>query len=162
MGIPFSLTPTNYNKETYASYMPSRWFKSLWRFMSNPLFKLKITENYKDLPALRERDVYLMKAFVDSGFRNADLKSLNFIRKYIQVVTLANIAIADGSCISYHVYEGIVSNGLRKGLNWPKVPTKEQTSPAFITLWKSDLNKCFINYASGINRRISTGLSLGN
>ena len=68
--------------------------------MSNPLFKLEITEDYNDLPVLRERDKYLMKAFVDGGFRNADLKSLNLVRKYIQAVTLVDIAIADGSRIS--------------------------------------------------------------
>ena len=101
-----------------------------------------------------------MKAFVNSGFRNADLKSLNFVRKYIQAVTLAKIAIADGSCISHQAYTEIENNGLRKGLIWPKVPTKEQLPPAFITLWKSALNKCFINHASDIDKRISTSLSL--
>ena len=69
--------------------------------MSTPIFKLEITEDYEDLPVLRERNVYLMEAFVDGGFRNADLKSLNFVRKYIQAATLADIAIADGSRISY-------------------------------------------------------------
>ena len=102
--------------------------------MSNPCFKLEITEDYEDLPVLREKDEYLIEAFIDGGFRKADLKSLNFVRKYIQAVPLANIAIADRSRISYQVYEGIESNGLPKGLIWPKVPTKEQIPPAFITL----------------------------
>ena len=158
----FSLTSTKYNEKTYASYMPSGWYKNLWRFMSTPIFDLEVTEDYEDLPVLRERDVYLMEAFVDGGFQNADLKSLNFVRKYIQAVTLADIATADSSRISHQSYKGLESNGLRKDLTWPKVPTKEQMPPAFITLWKSALNKCFINHASGINRRISTGLSLGN
>ena len=127
-----------------------------------PIFNLEITENYEDLPVLRARDVYLIEAFVNGGFQNADLKSLNFVRKHIKAVTLAGIAIADGRRISHQSYEGLESNGLRKDLIWPKVPTKEQMPPAFITLWKSALNKCFINHASGIDRRISTGLSLGN
>ena len=130
--------------------------------MSNPLFKLEITEDYEDLPVLREKDEYLMNAFVAGGYQNVDLKLLNFVWKFIQAVILAEIAIADGSRISYQSYEGIESNGLRKDLTWPKVPTKEQMPTAFITLWKSALNKCFINHASGINRQISTGLSLGN
>ena len=162
MGIPFSLTSTKYDEKTYASYMPSGWYKNLWRFMSTPIFDLKITKDYKDLPVLQERDVYLMKAFVDGGFRNTDLKSLNFVRKYIQAVTLADIVIADGSRISYQAYEGTESNGLCKDLIWQKVPTKEQIPTAFVTLWKSALNKCFINHASCIDRRISTSLSLGN
>ena len=74
MGIPFSLTSTKYNEKTYASYMPSGWYKNLWRFMSTPIFNLEITEDYENLPVLPERDVYLMEAFVDGGFRNADIK----------------------------------------------------------------------------------------
>ena len=93
--------------------------------MSTPIFDLEITEDYEDLPVLQERDVYLMEAFVDGSFRNADLKSLNFVRNYIEAVTLADIDIADGSCISYQSYKEIESNGLRKDLTWPKVPTKE-------------------------------------
>ena len=79
MGIPFSLTNTKYDKKIYAAYMPSGWYKNLWRFMSTPIFDLDVTEDYQDLPILRETDVYLMEAFVEGGFRNADLKSLNFV-----------------------------------------------------------------------------------
>ena len=53
IGIPFSLTKTKYNEKTYALFMPSGWYKNLWKFMSNPLFNLDITEDYDDLPLLR-------------------------------------------------------------------------------------------------------------
>ena len=62
--------------------------------MSNPLFKLEITEDYNDIPLLRQKDEYLMKAFVDDGFRDAELKVLNFVRKFIQAVTLADTDIS--------------------------------------------------------------------
>ena len=52
------------------------------------------------MPILREKDVYLMEFFVKGGFRNTDLKSLNFVRKYLQAVTLADIATSDGRHIS--------------------------------------------------------------
>ena len=42
---PFSLTPVTYNEKTYVSYMPSDWYKNLWKFMSNPLFNLEIMED---------------------------------------------------------------------------------------------------------------------
>ena len=57
MGIPFSLTTTKYNKKTYAVYMPSSWYKNLWKFMSTPIFDLDVTEDYQDMPILRETDV---------------------------------------------------------------------------------------------------------
>ena len=53
IGIPFSLTKTVYNEKIYASYMTSSWYKNLWKFMSAPLYKLDITEDYDDLPLLR-------------------------------------------------------------------------------------------------------------
>ena len=115
MGIPYSLTTTKYNEKTYASYMPSGWYKSLWKFMSNPLFKFEFTKDYKDLPVLRKKDEYLTKAFVAGGYQNTDLKSLNFVRKFIQAVTLADISIADGSRISFQSYEGIESRTLQMG-----------------------------------------------
>ena len=101
MGIPFTLTSTLYNEKTVASYMPSGWYKNLWRFMSNPLYKLEITEDYDELPVLRKKDIYLMLAFVDSGFKNSKLKSLNFVRKSIQAATLADITTADKNHISH-------------------------------------------------------------
>ena len=84
--------------------------------MSNPLYRLEITKDYADLQILPKRDVYLMQAFVDSGFKNADTKALNFVRKFIQAVTLANIATTVGSRISNQSYDAIENNGLRKEL----------------------------------------------
>ena len=84
--------------------------------MLTPIFKLEITEDYDDLPLLRQKDEYLMIGIVGGGFRNADLKALNFIRKFLQAVTLANISTADGIRISIQAYDVIVGNGLRTGI----------------------------------------------
>ena len=62
--------------------MPSGWYKNLWRFMSNPLFKLDITEDYDDIPLLSKKDEYLMSALVEGGFRKVELKALNCVRKF--------------------------------------------------------------------------------
>ena len=127
IGIPFSLTKTKYNKKTYASYMPSGWYKNLLKFMSTPIFKLEITEDYEDLALLRQKDEYLMIAFVEGGFRNADLKALNFVRKFLKAVTLVDIVTADSTRISSQAYDVIVGNGLRTGIKeWPKTPTKDE------------------------------------
>ena len=121
--------------------------------MSNLLYNLDITEDYDDLPLLQNKDVYIMQAFVDNGFKNADLKALNFVQKFNRAVTLADITTVDGHRISHQSYNAIKSNGLRKELRWPKGPDK--LPPSFITLWKSSLNKYFINHSSTIDRRIS-------
>ena len=52
--------------------------------MPNAHLKLEIMEDYADLLILCDKDEYPMQAyFVAGGFRNAELKSLNFIRKFI-------------------------------------------------------------------------------
>ena len=61
----------------------------------------------------------------------------------------------------FKAYDGVLSNGFRKGLEWPKVPTKEEMPTSFITLWKSALDKCFLNNCSSIKRLLATGKQLG-
>ena len=61
-----------------------------------------------------------MQCFVDSGFRGADLKSLNFTWKYFQAITLADIAIVDGHRISQQAFEAISCNVLRYDIKWHK------------------------------------------
>ena len=56
-------------------------------------------EDYDNLPLLQENDVHLMQAFVENGYQSCDLKCLNFICKYVQAISLANIAIVDGHWI---------------------------------------------------------------
>ena len=96
--------------------MPQGWYKSLWKFMSNPLYNLDITKDYDDLPLLCNKDVYIIQAFVNNGFKNADLKALNFVRKFIQAVTLADIATVDGHRISHWSYDAVESKRLHKEL----------------------------------------------
>ena len=100
IGIPFSLTATPYDEKTFESYCPPCWYKSLWRFMSKVIYKLDLREEYPDLQPLRVNDIFLMQSFVDSGFRGANLKSLNFTRKKLEVITFADIATVDGRRIT--------------------------------------------------------------
>ena len=142
--------------------MPSGWYKNLWKFMSTPLYKLEIFEDYKDSPLLRQKDEYLMMAFVNEGFRNNDLKVLNYVRKFLKAITLADISTADGSRISFQSFNIIKGNGLRLDIKeWPKTPSKDEMPASFTTLWQSALTKCFINFNSHQARRISEGKRLG-
>ena len=130
--------------------------------MSTPLYKLDITKDYKDVPLLRQKDEYLIMAFVKEGFRNADLKALNYVRKFLKAITLADIARADGSRISFQSFNIIEGNGLRLGIKeWPKTPSKDEMPASFTTLWQSALNKYFININSHQARCISDGKRLG-
>ena len=84
--------------------------------MSNPLYRLEITKYYADLPTLRKKDVYIIKPFVNNSFKNTDLKVFNFVQKFIQAATLADITTIDGNCISQRSFETVEINSLRKEL----------------------------------------------
>ena len=62
--------------------------------MSLPKFNsfLEIVENFEDPPLLRQHNVYLMIVFEDNGYNREDLKLLNFVRKYLCALSLADIA----------------------------------------------------------------------
>ena len=130
--------------------------------MSTPIYKLETFEDYKDLPLLRQKDEYSMTAFVKGGFRNADLKVLNYVRKFLKAITLADITTADGSRISFQSFHIIKGNGLRLGIkDWAKTPSKDEMPASFTTLWQSALTKCFINLNLHQARRITEGKRLG-
>ena len=97
--------------------------------------------------------INLMQSFVDSGFRGADLKSLNFTREKLEAITLADIATVDGRRITQQAFKAITGNGLRGATTFSKaVPT---LAPAAILLWQKAITKSFINLHSGRNRQMN-------
>ena len=90
--------------------MPKGWYKSLWEFNSKTIYVLDMTEDYVDLTLLQEKDMYLMQAFDDSRYKSSDLKYLNFVRKCIQVVVLADITTVKVPRISQQVFEAQAGN----------------------------------------------------
>ena len=86
---------------------------------------------------------------------------LHFVCKFIQAVTLADIATVDGQSVSHEAFEATASNSLRQErIELPKVPLI--LPPAFISLRKDAINKSFIDVNSGGHRRIATGLYLSD
>ena len=63
-----------------------------------------------------------MRAFVGHGYKEEDLKQLNFVRKYIRAVSLADITTVDGHRVIYQAFEARASNGLRNNIIWPRLP----------------------------------------
>ena len=108
------------------------WYKSLRRFMSKAIYKLDLCEDYLDLQTLRVNDMFLTQSFVDSGFRGADLKSLNFTRKFLEAISLADVATVDGCRITQQAFTASAGNGLRGETTFSKAaPT---LAPAAIVL----------------------------
>jgi hypothetical protein len=88
-----------------------------------------------------------MEKFVENGYVGKDLTSLNYVRKFLKAITLADIATTNGVYISRNAFEARSGNRLREGLGWPRVPAELPQS--FIMLWKEAITLCFLNPTTG-------------
>jgi hypothetical protein len=77
-----------------------------------------------------------MDYFVEEGFSAAMLGALNRCRLYLQVLTLADISLADGSCIIPDVFQGIPLQDRRSTLRWP---CQQRPFNSAWDLWRSAL-----------------------
>ena len=100
-----------------------------------------------------------MEYIVKEGYCGTDLTQLNYIRKYLRVVTLADIATVDGNKIAHLAFACKEGNGLREDIEWPCVPSTLPQS--FITLWKEAIRKCFLNPYSQSDRQLTYPFRLG-
>jgi hypothetical protein len=60
--------------------------------------------------------MFIMEQFVEKRYVGKDLTSLNYMRKYLKAITLADIATTKGVYISHNAFEAKSGNRLREGL----------------------------------------------
>jgi hypothetical protein len=102
----------------YEKWMEKTWLTSVWQFVSMANLKLVIGKVTPQLEQ-REGDAFLMTIFVYAKFTTIELKQINQCRIYHQVLTVADIATADGKSIDpqYFLPETYVDR--RSKLKWP-------------------------------------------
>jgi len=119
LGVPFTLWSTSPFR--YGYYIPDCWYNTLWKFIE--AHPVEIVEDYPSLSTLRAGDKFLMKCFMESGYSGADIKKLNYVRKYLKAITLSDITTSAGRKLSYESYLCECGNGLRNDFEWPRVPS---------------------------------------
>jgi hypothetical protein len=80
--------------------VPQCWYKTLWKFDSSDEFEIEIEEDYQDLKKLQKHDVFIMEQLVERGYTGKDLTSLNYVKKFLKAITLADIATTNSVYIS--------------------------------------------------------------
>jgi hypothetical protein len=91
---------------------------SFWKFLAR--INLSVLTTNQWVPAsIRDNDVILMDYFIRQGYSGASLGLLNRCRLYLQIISLADIASADGSCIIPDVFCGIPLTDRTSTLRWP-------------------------------------------
>ena len=81
----------------YGFLAPVGWMKHTWESMSSSTLVLKGPAI--SIPRRRQRDVYLMDAFVDTISDQTTLKQINECRLFLHATTLSDISTADGTSI---------------------------------------------------------------
>jgi hypothetical protein len=95
------------------------WLYSIWDFVSCVQLKIDISQGF--VPRLsREHDRMIMGMFLSLNLPTRHLRILNACRCFLQVITLSDITMADGSKIIGCVKCGILGNDRVSSLIWPK------------------------------------------
>jgi len=140
LGFPFDITACTYSVSSV--YTTSSWYRELWRFFSTHP-SIVVSEDFPDPPLLRTGDEYLMRIFIRAGYRGEQLRLLNEIRMALRVITVGDIANADGHSIRHSAFLLQRGNCLRENYDWPRpVPL----TPRLHTLWKRALRSCLLRH----------------
>lgn len=90
--------------EQYGSLAPNGWMKHTWESLSQT--SLVIKGPPLAFPRRRQRDMFLMDAFVDMNYDHDTLATLNECRLFLHATTLADICTADGKGVDTRAWLG--------------------------------------------------------
>jgi hypothetical protein len=121
------------------------WTKTVWQFAATHAFT--IHDSWPHLQPARQGDKFLMPLFVDLGYQGATLRQLNDCRKYLRVLTLADITTADGTKLLPSIWQGTPPPQTWHKYEWPRRPPS--LSSAHWRLWREALSSsCLIPSAN--------------
>jgi hypothetical protein len=105
-------------------------------------YRIRLLHNIPNLKIWKERDVFLMEMFQDSKlFSNQELKWINEVRVFLQVMTISDITSSDGRYIKQKVYDGLRDFSCSgAAYHWPRAATPTRSS---LKVWKAALRKIF-------------------
>jgi hypothetical protein len=96
------------------------WTKTVWQFAHQ--HHLTVQDNTPCLRLAQRHDQFIMEKFISEGYKGTQLRDLNHCRKYLRVITLADITTADGKKISANVWKGTPPQQLWHSYEWPRRP----------------------------------------
>ena len=83
---------------TWGCLATPSWITYTWRDLCST--DLTLRGPHTLIPLQRHGDVFLMDVFVSQGFTSEQIRTLNKVRMYKQVIRLSNITTADGISIA--------------------------------------------------------------
>jgi hypothetical protein len=90
----------------------------VWQFAHQ--HQLTVQDNTQRLLLARRHDQFIMETFISKGYKGTQLRDLNHCRKYLRVITLADITTVDGKKISADAWKGTPPQQLWHSYEWPR------------------------------------------
>ena len=146
LGLPGNIFDADY--PLYHNLATDSWIKSLWKFLFD--MNIQITMRSPPLKPTKTHDTYLIEAFAAQGFKNSQLRRLNNCRKHLQVTTLGDITVADGSIILPDIKRGQLPSSSCSTFTWPRQPSPDDQS---WKLWRKALKQTF-EYQGSVTRTL--------
>ncbi len=131
-GDPFFSLPYPH----FSRWIDQNWLTSIWKHTHQIHIKVEVEKHW--IPTLaREHDNFLMEIFQAHNFSPSQLRQLNHCRLFLQVITISDIATADGKRILPSALQGIRASDRSSSLQWPR---QESPPKPVWDLWRLALS----------------------
>jgi len=132
-----------------ADNVTSSWLKHVW--VSTQEAEILVSTDFADIPLQRHGDIELMRLFVQTGWKQPVLHTLNQCRMFLRVFRLSDIVSGSGESISPNYWTH--PTPAESDLEWPRTHTPPQSA---WVLWKTALTS-----ALHLGRNQSLAIPLG-
>jgi hypothetical protein len=136
------------------SWRTEGWINSLLQFCNSE--DLEILDQQPELQAIASDDKFLMELFIDLGYSDDTLQTLNECRMSLKAITLGDLCNADGKHISINSFQGKAN--LQRKAGWPRKPPSLPTY--FWNTWRKALTKLCLPNSN--NRRLINPIGTWN
>jgi hypothetical protein len=118
-------------------YIEPCWILAIRQFMATHQLSLEFKTSW-NFRLARDKDAYIMDVFrLDGRWSDYDMRSLNAVRLYLKVATLADICTAEGQTFDSEAFQAIPSTTRTSPLLWIRQPHIINTQR---TLWQQALS----------------------
>ena len=143
VGTRGSLFKLNY--DLFGHLCEETWVKHLWKFIFDS--GIEIEDDVEDFKFTRENDSTLSSNFAAAynggSITRAEWVKANKCRKYLKVLTVADIASGDGKTIDDNVLRGILQQDRVRKIEWAVQGRPKSTDWG---VWKKVLKLSLLNY----------------
>ena len=132
------------NPDIHLAYLTPTWLLSLRQYLSCHNMSITVSDSFK-VQLMGPEDAYIMQSDHLSRYSAQQHRDINYVRIFLQVFTLADLADASNrKAVQLCYVDGKRPPDLTYNPRWPRQhddPTKAQ-----IRLWRGFIKSCYLQY----------------